>query len=150
MKKLRIYIDTSVVGGCLDQEFRKTSCELFEMARRGEIILLISDLLRAELERAPTEIQKVITDLPDESFEMTYASQETENLRNHYLQSGVVGDASLNDAHHVAIASVSGADLVVSWNFKHLVHFVKIRGFNSVNLREGYNMIHICSPLEVV
>lgn len=54
------------------------------------------------------------------------------------------------DAHHIALATVARADLVVSWNFKHIVHWEKMRGFNAVNLREGYPLIEIHSPREVV
>jgi hypothetical protein len=71
-------------------------------------------------------------------------------LRDAYLAAGVVGAASENDAHHVALAAVARADLIVSWNFKHIVHVDKIRRFNAVNLIEGYGMIDIRSPLEVV
>jgi len=55
-----------------------------------------------------------------------------------------------NDAHHIALATVALADLVVSWNFKHIVHWDRIRLFNAVNLREGYSPIDIRSPREVV
>ena len=67
-----------------------------------------------------------------------------------YLAAGVVGPASLLDAHHVAIATVARADMIVSWNFKHIVHHEKMAGFNAVNLREGYPPLRIFSPLEVV
>ena len=55
-----------------------------------------------------------------------------------------------DDAHHVAIATAERVDMIVSWNFQHIVHFDKIRGFNAVNLREGYSPIEIRSPKEVV
>lgn len=150
MKKLRIYIDTSVVGGCLDAGFADDSFALLEMARRGDVALLVSDLLAAELMRTPAEVQAVYIGLPESSMERTERSQETERLRDLYLAAGIVGSASAQDAHHVAIATVAGADVVVSWNFKHIVHFNKIRGFNAVNLREGYSPVEIRSPKEIV
>ena len=72
------------------------------------------------------------------------------SLRDAYLAAGVVGPSSRNDAEHVALATVARADLIVSWNFKHLVHIDKIRGFNAVNLRDGYPTLEIRSPKEVV
>lgn len=150
MKRLRIYIDTSVVGGCLDAGFADDSCALLEMARRGGVALLVSDLLAAELMRAPAEVQAVYIGLPESAMERTERSHETERLRDLYLVAGIVGPASAQDAHHVAIATVAGADVIVSWNFKHLVHFDKIRGFNAVNLREGYSPVEIRSPKEMV
>ena len=50
----------------------------------------------------------------------------------------------------MALATIAKADMIVSWNFRHIVHYDKIRGFNAVNLREGYLPIDIRSPLEVV
>lgn len=150
MKKLRIYIDTSVIGGCLDEEFAQESHELLELAKRSEIILVISDLLAAEVSRAPEEVKKVFYALPEESIEMVSRSPETERLRDLYLNAGVLGEKSRDDAHHVAIATVEQVDILLSWNFKHLVHFDKICGFNSINIREGYPMIEIHNPKEVV
>ncbi len=77
-------------------------------------------------------------------------TEEAESLRDAYLRNDVVGEAQKNDALHVALASIAKADMIVSWNFKHIVHYDKIRGFNAVNLREGYLPIDIRSPLEVV
>jgi hypothetical protein len=71
-------------------------------------------------------------------------------LRDAYLRAEVLGGGSEKDAHHVALATVAKADIIVSWNFRHIVHFDKIRGFQSVNLREGYAALEIRSPKEVV
>jgi hypothetical protein len=79
-----------------------------------------------------------------------FSSREVDELRDAYLQAGVVGPASLVDAEHIAYASVAEVDLIVSWNFKHIVHFEKIRGYHGVNLAKGYNPIPIHSPREVV
>ena len=149
-KKPLIYIDTSVIGGLFDKEFQTESRALFEMARAGELYFLLSDLIIAEVELAPRRIEKAIYSLPSETFRMCRATNETVVLKNEYLAAGVVGPASEDDAHHVAIATIMGADMIVSWNFKHLVHFDKIRGFNSVNIREGYRTIEIFSPKELV
>ncbi len=150
MKKLRIYIDTSVVGGCHDEEFEVESRELMDMARRGEVVLLVSQVLFDELTAAPANVQAVLTDLPAEALESASLSKEAEGLQRAYLKAGVVGPLHGSDAMHVAISTVSRADVIVSWNFRHIVHFDKIRGFNAVNLREGYLPIEIRSPKEVV
>ena len=150
MKQLRIYVDTSVIGGCCDEEFAEASCRLIEMVKRGEIALLISALLAEELEDAPPDVKAILDDLPRHSLEFVNESAESRRLRDCYLAAKVVGPAHATDAHHVALATVSRADFIVSWNFKHIVHFDKIRGFNAVNLREGYAALAIYSPLEVV
>jgi predicted nucleic acid-binding protein len=150
MKQLRIYVDTSVIGGCLDEEFAAESRALLRMAHEGSIVLLVSDLLAGELDSAPAPVRDLFGQLPSHVLEMVSRSAETERLRDAYIRAGVVGRQRGNDALHVALATVAGADMVVSWNFRHMVHFDKIRGFNAVNLREGYKPIEIHSPNEVV
>lgn len=146
----RIYIDTSVVGGCLDEEFAEDSCALIQMARKGKIILLVSSVLADELLDAPKKVRDLFASIPERCTERVPLSPEAEALRDAYLADGVVGPSSSNDAHHVALATVSEADTVVSWNFRHIVHLDKIRAFNAVNARLGYKPIEIRSPKEVV
>ena len=150
MKKLRIYVDASVVGGCHDEEFQDESRALMQMAKKGEVQLLVSTLLATELDQAPEDVQAALLDLPRDALESIVPSVEAAELRDAYLAANVVGPRSGDDAHHVALATVARADMIVSWNFKHIVHFEKIRGFNAVNLREGYLPIEIRTPKEVV
>jgi len=150
MKRLRIYIDTSVVGGCFDEEFAKESLALMQAARDGRIVLIVSNALLDELDPAPPRVQEILDGLPAGATESVSATEESERLREAYLRSQVVGPASTRDAHHIALATVHRADLLVSWNFKHIVHWDKIRKFNAVNLEEGYPPIEIRSPQEVI
>ncbi len=150
MDPLRIYIDNSVVGGCHDEEFDEESIALFDMAREGKVVLLVSDLVLKELGPAPPEVREVLPSLPQGAIERVDTTEEAEALRDAYLAAGVVGPARTRDALHVAIASVAEADMIVSWNFKHIVHHEKIRGFHAVNMLKGYPLIGIHSPLEVI
>jgi len=150
MKQTRVYVDTSVIGGCFDKEFAKESLALVQAAREGRIVLLLSDLLVDELAKARPEIQNALSDLLPNAYEEVSGGEESERLRDAYLKAGVVGPQHAADAEHIALATVSGADIVLSWNFKHIVHWDKIRGFNAVNLREGYPPIEIRSPQEVI
>lgn len=150
MKRPRIYVDASVVGGCFDSEFSVESLALFDMARRGEVGVVVSDLLVAEIDVAPERVREFLCALPAGLVETVETSDEALALHRAYLAAGVVGPSNENDALYVAIASVEDCDIIVSWNFKHIVHFDKIRGYNAVNLREGYGAIAIHSPKEVV
>ncbi len=150
MKKLRIYLDTSVFGGCFDDEFSAESVDLIEKVRSGDIRLVVSELLFRELENAPEDVRELAGGLPDENIEAVMLDKDSESLRDSYLEAKVVGPAHRNDAMHVALATVAKADMIVSWNFKHIVHYEKMRGFNAVNLREGYMPIEIHCPSEVV
>lgn len=89
-------------------------------------------------------------DVNPNAIEMIEESDEIHSLRNAYINAGVLTVSSLADAEHIAAASVSGLDLVVSWNFKHIVHYDKIIGFEAVNLLNGYKPIRIHSPRELV
>ncbi len=120
------------------------------MARAGSIALVISDIVLDELDGAPPEVQALLAELPEHAYEVVESSFESEALRDSYLDANVVGYASRNDAHHVAIASVERVDMIVSWNFKHVVHLDKIRAFNAANLPEGCPLIEVRSPKEIV
>ena len=150
MKKLSIYIDTSVVGGCFDEVFKDFSVAFFDMAKCGDIFLLVSDIMIAELAGAPTHVQNILESIPGDFIEEVESTTESTFLRDCYLDAGVVSQKSRVDAYHVALATVNQADVIISWNFKHIVHLDKIKGFNSINLREGYKTLEIRSPLEVI
>lgn len=120
------------------------------MARGGKVTLVISDLMIAELRLAPVAVQRVLDALPASAIEAVQASEASAALRDAYLTAKVVGRTHANDAHHVALATVERVDMIVSWNFKDIVHFEKIKGFNTVNSANGYGPIAIHSPLEVV
>ena len=150
MRRQRIYIDSSVIGGCGDREFKEDSCSLIAMAERGEIVLLVSDLLLRELETAPETVRQILRDIPGDAIETISTTDDALFLAGQYLDEGVLGTASEDDALHVALATAHTADIIVSWNFKHIVHVQKIRGFNAINLRHGFHAIEIRTPKEVV
>jgi predicted nucleic acid-binding protein len=150
MKQLRIYCDTSVFGGCFDEEFTEESRRLFRDIESGKFILVISATVLAELDRAPQTVQEVLSSLPAERIELIEFSDEVAGLRDEYIRAGVVTQSSRSDAEHIASASVADVDFVVSWNFKHIVHYDKISGYQAVNLLNGYRQIKIYSPREVI
>jgi hypothetical protein len=121
MRRLRAYPDTSVFGGCHDAEFEFASRRFFREVEQGLLLLVVSDLTVAELDGAPPAVWNLFSGLPDDVVERVKITSECEVLRDAYLSAGVVGRASASDALHIAIATVVGADLVVSWNFKHIV-----------------------------
>lgn len=146
----RIYTDTSTVGGCLDEEFRTPSLQLFDRFRSGLDRLVLSDLTLAELEGAPTEVREVLQTVPEDFLEEVLFDTGASELAQEYLAAGVLGAAHLEDARHIATATVHRVDVLVSWNFKHIVNLDRIRGYNSVNLRLGYGFLEIRSPQEVL
>lgn len=150
MKKLRIYIDTSVFGGCFDDEFAEVSTTLFEEIFLGHFFLVISATTLKELQEAPQMVRDLMKKIPKNMIGYIGPSEEIDFLRDEYIKAGIIGKGALRDAEHIASATVSGADLIVSWNFKHIVHFEKIRGYHAVNMLYGYAAIPIYSPKEVI
>ena len=148
--KIRIYIDTSVIGGCEDEEFSPWSRQLFEELRKGLRIAVISDLTRRELEKAPVSVKRILLSLPDTGVENVFLTDEAEALARRYLEEDVVSKKHIVDAQHIAIASVERVDVLVSWNFQQIVNLERIRAFNAVNLKSGYPLLEIRSPREVI
>lgn len=150
MKKQRIYLDTSVFGGYYDNEFQEFTKPLFERINGGEFKVLLSAVLQKELEPAPEKIVKLITDLKTEYTEFLDEDDEAVELATDYVAEKVVGQTSYADCLHIALATINRADLLVSWNFKHIVNIERIRGYNSINIKNGYKQLEIRSPRDLM
>ncbi len=149
MRKIRAYVDTSVFGGTDDEEFSVASRRFFERIHGGEFLVLISQVTIDELQGAPPRIQQVLEELPAESVVYVPAEPEATVLAQAYLDANILGKSSIADALHVATATVAAADLIVSWNFRHIVNYDRIHKYNGVNALNGYSSIEIHSPLEI-
>ena len=148
MNKDRIYLDTSVFGGVFDDEFKEISQTLFDEIREEQFSLVTSALVQEEIKYAPQKVRDFFeSQLP--LTEILEINMEVLTLREGYLKAGILNKKNSNDALHVALASIANCKIIVSWNFKHIVHFDKIRLFNSVNIEMGYKSIEIYSPREV-
>jgi predicted nucleic acid-binding protein len=148
--KQRIYIDTSVVGGFFDEEFRDPTHRLFKRLEDDEVTFVISDLLELELIRAPKRVSELLLSYPSNRFERVELTVETIRLADKYISERVVGPTSLEDCRHIALATICKVDALASWNFKHIVNLDRIKGYNSVNLRFGYATLEIRTPQELV
>ena len=146
--KQRIYIDTSVFGGYFDEEFAEHTIPLFERLKSGEFILLFSTVTQDELENAPEKVKQLVKSLKAESTEFLDTTDEAVDLATEYITERVVGQTSYADCLHIALATINRADFLVSWNFKHIVNVQRIRGYNSINIKNGYRQIEIRSPRE--
>jgi hypothetical protein len=146
----RIYIDTSVVGGYFDEEFKEATIELFKRLEKNEVIFVVSDLMETELIEAPKHIRELLYNYSAEKFERVALNEEAIKLADEYITENVVGRTSIEDCRHIAIATISKVDVLASWNFKHIVNLSRIKGYNSVNLRLGFQMIEIRSPKDLI
>ncbi|MSP96233.1 MAG: PIN domain protein [Betaproteobacteria bacterium] len=112
--KLRIYVDTSVVGGCEDDEFSEHSVQLMELFVRGEFVLVVSTLTLQALAAAPDKVRKHLAPVPEAHIETLQLDTEAMELAEAYISSGVIMAKMRTDAQHIAIATVARVDVLVS------------------------------------
>ena len=148
--KPRIYTDTSVLGGCLDAEFEQASRLLVRSFERGEATMVLSSLTSVELLAAPAAVRAIVDEIPAGHREYVEMTAEVAALAERYIDARAIGSVNRIDARHIALATVSHVDVLVSWNFKHIVNIWRIQAYNSVNLKEGYPTLEIRTPEEVI
>ncbi len=146
----RFYFDTSVFGGAFDKEFDEVTLKLFERVKLGKIICMFSDLTETELLNAPENVKEHFKNLPKGNIDRVIVKDEVLTLASKYVAEKVVGQTSFDDCIHIATATIYKADILVSWNFKHIVNVYRIRGYNSINIRSNYQSLEIRSPKEIV
>jgi hypothetical protein len=113
-------------------------------------IAVLSSVTAAEVEQAPEQVKKVHAELLAAGAELLMVSPEAMDLLGKYGMKKILGARFQNDMLHIALATIADADVLVSWNFRHIVRLDKIRLFNAVNIECGYKPLTICSPREVV
>jgi predicted nucleic acid-binding protein len=118
MKILRIYIENSVIGGYFDDEFKEHTRKLFDEFRKGLYSPVISSHVIAELENGAPEYVK--ENLKTIDYKEYAANEEMIQLAEKYMEQKIVSKNYYSDALHIAVATVIGADVLVSWNFKHI------------------------------
>ena len=147
---MRIYIDTSVVGGYYDKEFHQATKKFFSRVEKGDFFLIVSELLQAELLRAPEFIRNHLENYSKKQIQIVELTEEAKFLADKYIEEEVVGKTSKADCQHIAIATLSNVDVLVSWNFKHIVNLKRIKGYNSVNQKFKYPILEIRTPKEIL
>ena len=147
---MKLYLDTSVFGGFFDEEFKEITRILFKEIDEGNHQIVISNLTIEELATAPAGIRDLIEIIPDRYKEFVGMDEGIKFMANKYIEENVVSKKYLFDALHIALASFNRVDVLVSWNFKHMVNLNRIRQYNSVNFKYGYPVIDIRTPREVI
>ena len=145
-KKISLYLDTSVIGGYYDDEFMRDTRLLFQKIKDGKYNVYISNLTIKELEDAPEIVRNVLNDI---EYKTISVLPEYEELADEYIKEKVVGATSRDDCVHIATATINNVDVLVSWNFKHIVNIDRIKGYNLINMKNGYKQLEIRSPKEL-
>jgi hypothetical protein len=147
---MKFYVDTSVWGGHEDKEFSEWTQPFFAQVREGLFTAVLSDVTLGELSKAPYNVQQIPSSIPMEYLELVNINSEHIALARKYLEEGALPEKFYTDAQHIALATILKVDSLVSWNFKHMVNFFRIRMYNSINLKYGYSTIDIRTPKEVI
>jgi len=145
-----VYVDTFVIGGCFDEEFEEWSIFLFQEFLFGKKVMMLSDLTLQELELAKFKVREKVKEIPQNQISYIFVNDEVIHLAEKYIEEGALTIKSYNYALHIALATLNNADVLASWNFKHIVNLDRIRLYNSINLRLGYKIIEIRSPREML
>ena len=145
-KKTSLYLDTSIFGGYFDDIFKQDTRLLFEKIKSGKYEIFVSDLTEKELKKAPENVRELLNIFEWQSLT---ATTTCEALADEYIEEKVVGKTSRDDCIHIATATINNIDILVSWNFKHIVNVERAKGYNIVNIRHGYRHLEIHSPKEM-
>jgi predicted nucleic acid-binding protein len=122
----------------------------WEAVFAGQVRVIVSDVLVDEIDDAPPHVRDFFATLPQSQIERIVSTDGSNALAERYIAESVVGETNLTDCKHVALASIAGADVLVSWNCKHIVKLNKIRKYNGINMTLGYPQIEIRTPNEVI
>lgn len=149
MRIPRVYLDTSVIGGCFDSEFSRWSNALMRDLGQGVLRPVISEIVAGEVGSAPENVQGKLLEILSWKPEVLEVTPDSLAIVAAYSNHGILPPRFRNDMLHIALATAADVDVLVSWNFKHIVRLDKIRVYNAVNLELGYRSLQILSPREV-
>lgn len=150
MKKLKIYLDTSVISH-LDQQDAldkmQETLRLWQDIIAEKFTVLVSDVTIEEIEGcAETKKFKLYEYLKNVDILRIEETKEAIELTNKYLAFGVLKEKCRDDCRHIAIATINECDYIISWNFKHFVNVKTIDKVQAVNKLFGYKEIKILPP----
>jgi hypothetical protein len=149
MRVPTLYLDTSDLGGYFDDEWKQPTQELWRQMANGLWRFVTSLVTSEELIEAP-ECVRGLFNSTFEAADVLNVTEEMDRLASAYVAQGVVTPKYEDDALHVAACTVTLADFLVSWNFRHMVNVQRETAFNGVNLLKGYPSIRIVNPLEII
>ena len=150
----KVYMETTMFNYYFDEErgeAHEYTVRLFEMVKKGFFKAYTSYYVTSELEKAHEEKRIKMLELIDK-YNMIVLNEngETNRIGNLYVERKVIPKKYLTDALHIAIATVYKLDIISSMNFEHIVKPKTIRMTGDINIENGYDIIRICSPEEVV
>jgi len=154
MRKLKIYLDTSVISH-LDApdrpDWMDDTLKLWETIKVGAYDVVLSYVDFNEIAKCSEEKQATLADfLTQIQYMHVEYSDEIFALAGEFIRLGILKQKSFDDAQHIATAMVSGCDIIVSWNFKHMVNHKTIDGVKIVSALTKYRDVAIYTPTMLI
>ena len=147
----RVYVDNSVVSGMFDghmPERVEHMRQFWQAVIDGKIRIIASDVLDEEVADAPQRVRNFYHQLPESQIERVESTKESNDLATQYIGANVISEKHLNDCKHVALGTITRADVIVSLNCDDMVNPDRIPKYNEVNVTQGYKRIDIKTPNE--
>jgi len=150
MKKLKIYLDTSVISHLDQQDVPEKMADtiLFWKDVEKEIYdIHISDLTLEELDNCYEPKRSfMFKEMSKIQYTKIESTKESKQLAALYVKQGGLSPSSINDARHIAVAAINNCNAIISWNFSHIVNLRAMMAVDVVNLKEGYSSLRILTP----
>jgi len=154
MKKLKIYLDTTVISYLDQQDAPERMAEthlLWDKIKAGDFEVVISDVTTREVDDCAKEKRDTLIDyLKQIKHTIIAVDDQTMKIAERFIDFGILKQKSFDDCQHIASAMISNCDVIVSWNFKHIVNPKTITGAKIVTTAEGYKDLLICTPTMLI
>ena len=152
--KLKVYLDTSVVSYLKQDdapEKTRITLELWEKFKSNIFDICLSDLTLLEISRCNTEKREFLINKLNEIDYTEYEINDNASiLAREIIKTGILTEKSYEDCQHIAVALLNQCDVIISWNFKHLVNIKTIDGVRAISIIKGYKNINILNPLTLL
>ena len=150
MAKLKVYLDTSVISYLyqLDATERmEDTLEVWEMFRNKKYDVYISNIVLNEISGCNEEKLNILLEYLNEiEYTVVETDENTVELAEKFIDFGILRQKSFDDCQHIAAAILAGCDIIISWNFKHIVNVKTVRGVKVITTLEGYKDLMIYPP----
>jgi predicted nucleic acid-binding protein len=154
LKQLKIYLETTVFNFKFAEDSpdkKADTIKLFDEISEGKYVAYTSNYVLQELVKAEEPKRSDMVALVEQyKIRFLEADEIAEKLADKYVAEGIIPSKYKTDGIHIAMATINDLDIIVSYNFQHIVKLKTIIGTESINLREGYKRIGIYSPTEVI
>ena len=150
MRKLKVYLDTSVVSHLLQEDVPEKMADtrqLWEMFKDGKYDVYLSTVTLKEIQNCPEPKKTQMIDYLNQIQYITLdITEDVISVANKIIDMGILTQKSFDYCQHIGVAVINECDCIISWNFKHIVNVKTIRGVRAITNLEGYRMIEIWNP----